>query len=268
MHISKATNAQQVQVFQNISRQWRNQLTAGNCYAEGEQVVFRLLQSELPLLSMLITEEYFEHWKPLIELRGQNETTVWIAEKRWIEENTGQRLNQPCLALAKIPVSDPLLVSRVSRPRCCFVALDGMHHAVNVGSIVRNCVAFGVTGLLLDETTIHPYSWRAVRTSLGSIFQLPVVTSDSLSEMLRLLQKRNQISLIAADPAGSLQISEMDFSKSYCFIFGNEHQGISKKILSLDPLRVAIPLSGKVDSVNVAAASAIFLYAATTPYVR
>ena len=265
MHISKATNAQQVQEFYNLTRQWRKQFTAGNFYAEGEQVVFRLLQSELSIVSMLLTENHLERWKPLIELRRQKETTIWIAQKKWMEENSGQKLNQPCLALAEIPPS-ARLENLIRQDPCCLVALDGIDHAVNVGSIVRNCAAFGVTGLLVDGTTIHPYSWRAVRTSLGSVFHLPVVSSDSLSETLKLLQNQYQIRLIAADPEGSLRISETDFSMNCCFIFGNEHQGISKKILSLAPMRVAIPLSGKVDSVNVAAASAIFLYVVRTTH--
>ncbi|MCI0414602.1 RNA methyltransferase [bacterium] len=260
MHISKATDAHQVQAFSNISRQWRKQFEAGSFYAEGEQVVSRLLQSELSILTMLITEKHFEQWKPLIQRRQKDETTIWIAEKKWTEENTGQKLNQPCLALAKIP-PDASLEHLIRKDSCCLVALDGIDHAVNVGAIVRNCAAFGVIGLLVDETSVHPYSWRAVRTSLGSVFQVPVAASNSLSETLRLLQNQYQITLIAADPEGSVRLSDLDFSKNSCFIFGNEHRGISKKILSLAPVRVAIPLSGKVDSLNVAAASAIFLYA-------
>jgi tRNA G18 (ribose-2'-O)-methylase SpoU len=259
MHISKATTAQQVEAFHNIARQWRKQFTAGNFYAEGEQVVLRLLQSELNIVSMLTSENNFERWKPLIE---RKEGTIWIAEKKWMEENTGRKLNQPCLALARIPPATRL-ENLIQQNPCCLVAFDGIDHAVNVGSIVRNCAAFGITGLVVDETTIHPYSWRAVMTSLGSVFQVPIVTSDSLSETLRFLQNQHQIRLIAADPKGSCRISETNFSERFCIIFGNEHQGVSKKILSLAPMRVAIPLSGKVDSVNVAAASAIFLYVAT-----
>jgi tRNA G18 (ribose-2'-O)-methylase SpoU len=259
MYILNATSAQQVERFYNIGRQWRKQFRDGKFYAEGEHVVLRLLQSNLTLLSMLLTEEHFEQWKPLIESREDTGLTIWIADKKWIEENTRQRLNQPCLALAKIPQSSSL-ENIVRQDHCCLVALDGIDHAVNVGSIVRNCAAFGVTGVLVDDSTIHPYSWRAVRSSLGSVFQMPVVSSDSVSESLRLLQNEYQIGLIAADPKGTLRFSEMDFSKNCCFIFGNEHRGISKRILSLAPMRVAIPVSGQVDSVNVAAASAIFLH--------
>jgi tRNA G18 (ribose-2'-O)-methylase SpoU len=259
MHISRATNCDQLQEFYNIARQWRKQFTSGRFYAEGEQVVFRLLQSGLSILAMLLTENHFERWKELIE---KKEGIVWIAEKKWMEENTGQKLNQPCLALARIP-SSARLENLIREDPCCLVALDGIDHAVNVGSIVRNCAAFGITGLLVDQTTIHPYSWRAVRTSLGSVFQLPVVSTGSLPETLTLLQNR-QITLIAATPDGSCRLSETVFPKKCCCIFGNEHEGLSKKILSLAPTQVAIPLSGKMDSVNVAAASAIFLYAATT----
>jgi tRNA G18 (ribose-2'-O)-methylase SpoU len=128
MHISKATSPQQVVEFQNISRKWRTQFSNGIFYAEGEHVLLRILQSRLKIVSMLITENYLERWKSLIE---QKSPTVWIAEKSWMEESIAQKLNQPCLALAKIPPSanvDSLIGEEPSH----LVALDGIDHAVTL----------------------------------------------------------------------------------------------------------------------------------------
>ncbi|MGH9857777.1 MAG: TrmH family RNA methyltransferase, partial [Acidobacteriota bacterium] len=141
----------------------------------------------------------------------------------------------------------------------CFVALDGIDHAVNVGSILRNCAAFGVTAVLVDDRSASPYSWRSIRTSLGSVFYVPVSSESSLNEQLHVLQEQN-IELIAVDPQASRSLSDFDFTKNCCFIFGSEHAGISADILNLATARIRIHHSIKVDSLNVAAASAIILH--------
>jgi tRNA G18 (ribose-2'-O)-methylase SpoU len=182
---------------------------------------------------------------------------VWIAEKKWMEETTAQKLNQGCLAIGEIP-QQPQLSKLVSSFFTCFVALDGINHAVNVGSILRNCAAFDVRSVLSDDRSVSPYSWRSIRTSLGTVFSVPVSCESSLIEQLQVLQNHN-IHLIAVDPKGPQTISEFDFAKECCFIFGSEHTGISKNVSILANARIAIPQSSKVDSLNVAAASAIIL---------
>ncbi len=124
---------------------------------------------------------------------------------------------------------------------------------------MRNGAAFGVSAIFVDRSTVHPYSWRSIRTSLGGIFHVPVCVVDCLKQCLSGL-KTQGIKVIAADPNGTISIGEIDFSKHSCLLFGNEHRGISKELLSLATARVAIPVSANLDSLNVAAASAIFLH--------
>src|SRR5262249_34497709 len=141
-------------------------------------------------------------------------------------------------------------------------AVDGLTSAENLGALVRNCVAFGVHGLIVSETSSSPYLRRAVRNSMGTIFQLPVIEGPRLVDSLRELRVRG-IRLIAAHPhVEGRTLSQANFTGDCCVVFGSEGLGISKEVLDLCDEAVAIPMPPTVDSLNVGAAAAVFLYEA------
>ena len=142
------------------------------------------------------------------------------------------------------------------------MAVDKIGNSENLGTLVHNCVAFGVQGLLVGETSGSPFLRRAVRNSMGAIFDLPVVESAHLAQSLRNLRARDTMpcraSLRHRQNAG-----QADFTGDCCVIFGNEGHGISPAVLAACDEAVAIPMPPTVDSLNVAAAAAVFLYEAT-----
>jgi TrmH family RNA methyltransferase len=255
MRLLPVHSPENLEAFRNLRKQWPVQLKRGCFYAEGEQVFARLLESPLEILSVLLTPELFELHGSGLENKS---CSVAIAEKSWIEATTMQKLNQGILAIARIP--EPFALSSLEKlKRFCVVALNGLDHAVNVGTILRSCAAFGVTAVITESGFIHPYSWRVVRASLGGVFHIPFFVSSHFCDSLNFLRDLGT-TLIAADPPSQTLISKSKLPEKICLILGNEHQGISPEVLSLNTERVAIPMSGKMDSLNVAAASTVFLY--------
>ena len=255
MKALQATTKDDIREFVDIRRQWPAQLALGNFYAEGEQIVDRLLQSNFSIHSMLVTEGYFHRWSHKMDSAGK----VWLANKKWMEEQTGRKLNQACLALAKVPEAPDF--ADLVRSDATVVALDRIDHAVNVGAILRNCAAFEATAVVLNPNdSIHPYSLRSVRASLGGVFAVPVFTTDDLPHFLQNMRHSHGFDLLAADPAGSTRIHQMNIGSKCCLILGNEHAGLSAAVQHLQPRRVSIPIAANVDSLNVAAAGAIFLH--------
>jgi tRNA G18 (ribose-2'-O)-methylase SpoU len=253
MRIVAGNSSNDIDRFRNLRKQWPVQLKQGFFYAEGEQVFERLLESQLEIVSVLLTRELFEIHHEALQ---NNSCAVVLAEKSWIETTTMQKLNQGIIAFARIP--EPFeLVSFQSQNRFCVVALDGLDHAVNIGTIFRSCAAFGVDAVI--TTTLHPFSWRVVRASLGGVFQVPYLITSSIYDSLKFLKDVGTV-LIAADPSSRSMLTQKKFGEKVCLILGNEHKGISSQVLKLDPQRIAIPMSRKIDSLNVSAASAIFLY--------
>jgi len=265
--------------------------------AEGEKVVRRLLESDFGVVSLLMPEKWLAQLDPLLESRPET-VQVYLAEKTLLETLTGFSMYQGLLAVGRVPAQPSLdqILGRSSRP-LLLVALDGLTNAENLGALVRNCAAFGVHALITGETCTSPFVRRAVRSSMGTIFQLAVIelasiydsglirafaaastredyashTSDprsqgatpaTLVETLRLLRSQD-IHCIAAHPhAAAKNLRDGNFKSDCCILFGSEGYGISQSLLDCCDAAVAIPMAPKIDSLNVAAAAAVFLYEA------
>jgi tRNA G18 (ribose-2'-O)-methylase SpoU len=230
--------------------------------AESEKVVRRLLESQLTVISVVLPQKWLDEYRPLLEARTEN-ITVYLAEKEVLETLIGFTMFQGVLAVGKVPpaVSLDEILSKNSKP-LLLVAVDEVANAENLGSLVRNCVAFGVHALLVGETSSSPYLRRAVRNSMGTIFELPVVETENLVQSLRELRSRN-ICCVAAHPhVEGRNLSQANFTGDCCIVFGSEGHGLSPAVLKICNDAVAIPMPPTVDSLNVGAAVAVFIYEA------
>ena len=247
--------------------------------AEGTKVVRRLLESDYTVVSVVLPDKWLEDFRPLLEKRREP-ITVYIAEKKFLETLTGFSMFQGVLAVAKIPkpVSLDDVLSGNQKP-LLLAAVDGLTNAENLGALIRNCVAFNVRALIVGETSSSPFLRRAVRNSMGTIFQLPVIelaklglrhkfktrphaTNLTLPECLEELRQRG-IRCLAAHPHTEKKLSQTDLSGDCCLVFGSEGEGISPAVLAACDEAVAIPMPPAVDSLNVGAAAAVFLYEAS-----
>lgn len=249
-------------------------LEQGIFIAEGEKVVTRLLESRLTVETMLLSQDWFDLYHPLIE-KNPHPIKVFIGKKKLLETIVGHSLHQSMMALAKVPAPitvEDLLSKNIENLQKLYVLVDGIANAENMGVIVRNCVCFGVDALIVMPTSCDPYLRRSVRNSMGNIFQLPIVylntfTTDErhsgenghLFEIEKL--KQSGIKLYAAHPnPKSIHINEIHFSKQSCIVLGAEGPGVSQEILDLCDEFVSIPMKEGVDSLNVASASAVMLW--------
>ncbi len=228
---------------------------------EGDKVLDRLLESDFTVVSVLIVEERFAEYEARLQARPEADIKVFVCSKAVMAELAGFEIYQGVLAIAKMPA--PLTLDKIlalgQRPRL-LVAMDGLSNAENVGTVMRNCVAFGVTALIAGETCCSPFLRRTVRNSMGALFKLPVLESKNLIETLRELH-RHGIRCIAAHPHTDKKVlSQADFTGDCCVILGSEGHGISPAVLAECDEVVAIPMANDVDSLNVGAAAAVFLY--------
>ena len=245
--------------------------------AEGEKVVRRLLESRFQVVSVLLPEKHLENFGPLLAARPEN-LNVYLAGKKLLEQLIGFSMYQGVLAVGRIPPPASLedILSQNPKP-LLLVAVDGLTSAENLGALVRNCVAFGVQALIVGETSSSPFLRRAVRNSMGTILQLPVVelaklglrhqfttkphaTKLTLVDCLKELRARG-VRCVAAHPhTDNKFLSQADFAGDCCIVFGSEGDGISAPVLEACDEAVAIPMRPAVDSLNVGAAAAVFLY--------
>ncbi|MDI6765628.1 MAG: RNA methyltransferase [Bacteroidota bacterium] len=274
----------ELQPYQTLRRPHEH-IRDGIFVAEGEKVVRRLLASDLIIISMLMTPQWHksifpneyqtsdnglpldDHSKnPILHhsisgIHSTTQPTVFIAEKNLLETIVGNNLHQGIMAVAKVPSPMKLeeMIAKFSEPYLV-VALDGLVNAENVGAIVRNCAAFGVDGIIVGENSSSPYLRRAVRNSMGAVFGIPVVDSSNLVESLSIMKNDYNIKIIAAHLGEDNSIHATDLSGNICIVLGNEGEGISKTVLDACDMSVTIPMMRGTDSLNVASASAVFLY--------
>ena len=249
-----------LQPYRTLRRPLEHQ-RSGIFVAEGEKVVRRLLDSTLDVVSLLLTPEWLEVYRPRLELKTGN-VQVFVAPKSVVESIVGFQLHQGIMAVAHIPEPPSLAIAlQQSHNPCLLVAVDGLTNAENLGVLVRNCAAFDVDALLVGETSSSPYLRRAVRNSMGTVFRLPVVQLSNLVGTIKEMQSAHRIQVIAAHPhTDQKALHRASLIGGCCIIFGSEGGGISAEVLAACDASVAIPMKDGVDSLNVASASAVFLY--------
>jgi tRNA G18 (ribose-2'-O)-methylase SpoU len=230
--------------------------------AEGEKSVRRLIASPLAVVSIVVPEHLLAVFEPLAAARGQN-TPIFAAPKKLLETLTGFPMYQGVMAVGKVPAQITLdaLLERAPRP-LILVGADGVSNAQNMGSLVRNCAAFGAGGLLADHTSCSPFLRRSVAASAGTIFLVPVLEVDALAATLQQLRAR-KIRCIGAHPSATSHVTESNLSGDCCLVMGSEGQGISPGVLEQCDETVSVPMFPGVDSLNVASATAVFLYEAS-----
>ena len=230
--------------------------------AEGEKVVRRLLESPLPVVSVLLPPKWVEEYGPLLDARPEM-IMAYTTEKDLLEQLVGFSMYQGVLAIGRSPKLPTLqeVIASSSRPRL-FVAIDGLTNAENLGGLVRNCAGFGVQALLVGQTSSSPWLRRAVRGSMGTVFKIPTVEGLDLSKAIRDL-RTGGIRCVAAHPhASGATLSQGNLADDCCIVFGSEGFGIAPAVLDACDQCVAVPMAPDVDSLNVTSAVAVFLYEA------
>lgn len=141
------------------------------------------------------------------------------------------------------------------------VVLDGVQDPGNVGTVIRTADAAGATGVVLLKNCADPYSGKTVRSTMGSLFHLPVVSEVTREEFLASLD-RNKMRLAVTSLEAALPYYQADLSGATALVFGNEGQGVGPELVTAADSRVIIPLFGQAESLNVAVSAGVILYEA------
>jgi len=131
----------------------------------------------------------------------------------------------------------------------------------NLGSLMRVAEAGGVTGIIVAGESANPFSWKAVRGSMGSVLRLPVARSVSIEAVMQGIRRTNT-KAIAAVPRDGWDPDAVDWSGRIALLLGGEGPGLSAPVVAGADERVSIPMEAPVESLNVAASAAIIIYSA------
>ncbi len=175
-----------------------------------------------------------------------------------LESLSEAETSQGVLALARRPQFEE---GALFKDRPMVIVAVAIQNPGNLGGLLRTAEAAGATGAYLTEGTADPFSWKALRGSMGSAFRLPQQRGLSLEKVLSRLSQR-RVKTLAAAAEGPTRYDEADLRRPLALLLGNEGAGLPDEVLRRAELEVSIPLLGDVDSLNVGVAAGVVLFEA------
>lgn len=162
-------------------------------------------------------------------------------------------------AIVRRTVTAPPIIC--GHPRAFVVTAVDVQDPGNVGSIVRAAEAGGATGAFVCGSAANPFSWKALRGSMGSALRLPIVAGMTADAVLRCMRDAG-LRLVAAVSRGGDPPDEIDWRGQVGLLLGGEGPGLPDDVIARCDARVTIPMAVTVESLNVAVAAGVLVYAA------
>lgn len=228
--------------------------------AEGDPVVQRAVRAGYRLVTLLVDAT---RTRPLPEGVREAAGEVFGAGPAVLERITGLGVHRGCLGV--FARREPPSLDEVIAGARRLLVLERVVNPINLGVIARSAVGLGMDAMVLDEASVDPLYRRASRVAMGEVFDFPWTRVRRFPEGLDALREAG-FTLCALTPApDAVPIDELRFApdERVALLLGSEGPGLTDETMAACDVRVVIPLSGRVDSLNVGAAAAIAFYAIT-----
>ncbi|MBO3400131.1 TrmH family RNA methyltransferase [Clostridium perfringens] len=138
------------------------------------------------------------------------------------------------------------------------VLVDKVQDPGNMGTIIRTAHAAGAAGIVMTKGTVDIYNDKTLRSTMGSIFYIPIVEDDSLDFVKSL--KKEGYKLVVSSLQGKNNFFEENLQGKVMIAVGNEGNGVSEEVYDIADIKVKIPMPGEAESLNVAVATSIMIY--------
>ena len=233
---------------------------AGAFVVEGPQSIREALQFDAALRTLVVTQTASARHGDLVEMARRRGVEVIEATDEVVEAMAETDAPQGMVAACALPTAG---LDDAIRPPASVVVLENLADPGNVGTIIRTADAAGASGVVLTPGSVDPWNGKCVRSTAGSIFHLPVVPEAPLGEVL-LAARAAGLTVAAATGDGDADLYDWLAAApaGICWIFGSEAHGVSDEAKAQADVRVRIPMAGAAESLNVATATAVCLYAA------
>lgn len=229
--------------------------------AESEKVIRRALGAGHRMRSLLMAPRWLTELADLVETAVRDGIPVYVASAPVIEAMTGFHLHRGALAAMHRPL--PLDVADVVAGAHRVAVFEDIVDHTNVGAAFRSAAALGVDAVLVTPRCADPLYRRAVRVSMGTVFQVPWTRIDPWPSSIDTLQRLGFTVAACAlhEEAITLDALAADPPERLALVLGTEGQGLGRRTVEAADVVVQIPMAGGVDSLNVAAAGAVAFYA-------
>jgi RNA methyltransferase, TrmH family len=229
---------------------------------EGPQAVREALGSPGAITELFVTAAAAARHRELVDRAAEGATAVHVVSGEVMTELAQTVTPQGLLAVCRF-VDVPLPALIAAQPRLV-VVLANVRDPGNAGTVLRTADAAGAQGVIFSDASVDPYNSKCVRASAGSLFHVPLVSGGSVPEAATALRQVG-LRLLAADGKAGRELGELEsaglLAQPTAWLFGNEAWGLPPGLLSIADEAAAVPIYGRAESLNLAAAAAVCLYA-------
>ena len=268
----KDINAPELDVFARLSESQLFRFyepDTGIFLAESCNVILRALEAGYEPLSVLVEKSRIEaEAGPVFDMIGEkwgsekmDSIPVYAAGPEVVTQLTGYTLVRGLwMTLRRKPVQS---ITEFCQDKRRIAVLDAVVNPTNAGAIIRSAAALGMDGVLLNYSSVDPLSRRSSRVSMGTVFQIPwTKASKAESEGTALISTLKSlgfatVAMALTEDSTGIDNEDIRKNKKLAIILGNEGTGLTEEAIYACDYRVMIPMHHGVDSLNVAAASAV-----------
>jgi len=255
-----STRSARVSAIKSLSKRSARR-ESGTFLAEGPQAVREALiwgKARGEILSLYATEDALARH----DFLAASTIPITIVEDAVLKAMADTITPQGVIAVCKLPVEDLASVFAGNAPRL-IALLANVRDPGNVGTVVRSADAAGADAVIISSESVDPWSPKAVRSSTGSLWHLPVIADVDLPSVITELKARG-LQILAADGNASRTLEEVEqegkLAVPTAWLFGNEAWGLSSSTREFADLVVSLPIFGHAESLNLSMAATIALY--------
>lgn len=233
----------------------RYRLENSEFIAEGFRFVVEALQSDFEVKAIFISEKEKERWeKYKVASYIQKETRVYWITDQILKILSSTENPQGIVAVVKIKKN------HIVNSEGFYILVDKIQDPGNLGTIIRTADAAGALGVIATKGTVDVYNEKTLRSTMGSIFHIPIIESIDMSTVQEL--KDSGFKLIVSTLEKSESFYNVKFTDKFILTVGNEGNGISDELMALGDIRVKIPMPGNAESLNAGVAASIMMFEA------
>lgn len=247
--INLSASNDKIKYIKKLARK-REREKAGEFVIEGTRAVTDAINNGAEISFVILREASSPAFDPAVP--------QFSTDGKTFAEITDTESPQDMLAVAK---ARPASVSQiVNDDRETVVLCDRVQDPGNIGTIIRTADAVGNAAVILSSGCADLYNPKVIRSTMSSVFNIPVAKDADLREVIALLSARGFKIICGALSPASVDLYDADFSGKCAVIIGNEGSGVSQELISLCDIAVKIPMRGKAESLNASVSAGILMY--------
>jgi 23S rRNA (uridine2479-2'-O)-methyltransferase len=256
-----STENAEFQIIQALKLNRTKRHKAKEVFIEGIESIKQAVQAELEITRIITSDiDKLSSWSKDLIRKSQNAKIIEMSFDLY-KSICDKEEPSEILITAKV---DFLNLNDLELPTHPFLLVfDRPSDFGNLGSLIRSANSFGVDAIFVLGHAVDIYDPKVIRSSLGSIFHSKIILIESMGdfEMWVSEQKKiNNISIVGTDSTGDVSLHNHKLTKPIALVLGNEAKGISVALKNMCDYIVSIPVSGVVNSLNVANAGSILLW--------